>query len=72
MKNAVMNHGNPTEIIGEGKVAALLRRKYEQYNRGEWKSDVFGTTSELTGVAREKIEQDYKSATEKVKRKLKL
>ncbi len=68
MAKATKRHGDPVEIIGEGKIAVLLRKKYEQYNRGEWKSDVFGTAHELTGEAKDKIENDFN----KVKRKIRL
>jgi hypothetical protein len=51
--------GDPIDIIGDGKVAQLLREKYKVYNENPeaYKSDVFGTASKLSGVGKEEIQE---------------
>ena len=61
-------HGDPTDIIGDGKVAQTLRAKYEVYNKDPagYKSDVFGTASKLSGMRKTDLKQKF----EKIKKKL--
>jgi len=66
--SAQKKHGDPTEIIGDGKTADLLRRKYQQISSGTYESDVLGTASELSGVAKEKLEADFKNTTNRLRR----
>jgi hypothetical protein len=62
-------YGDPVAIIGEGKVAKLLREKYEMYkvDPEHYKTHVFGTASEFSGVAANKVEKDFRKATNRLK-----
>lgn len=70
--NAQRKHGDPVEIVGDGKVAKTLREKYAVYNADpeHYKSDVFGTASQLSGAAKDKLEADFKKASNELKSKL--
>ncbi len=61
-------HGDPMEIIGDGKTAALLRRKYEEYNQDTeaYNADLLGAASELSGVAKEKLASDFEKAKQRI------
>ena len=61
-------HEDPTEIIGEGRTANLLRRKYEEYNRAKeaYNVDLLETASELSGVAKDKLKTDFEKAKQRL------
>lgn len=61
-------YGDPIEIIGNGKVAATLRAKYERYNRDKenYKSDVLGTAAQLSGVNKQALKDKFKKISKKL------
>jgi len=64
-------HGDPTEIVGDGKVANLLRDKYKVYNQNpqDYKTDVFGTASKLSGMTKEEVENKFRKISKRLRRK---
>lgn len=70
--NLQRHHGDPVEIIGDGSTADLLRDKYKRYfvakaAQEEYNGDIMGTASELLGVSKEKVEEDFKKATKRIR-----
>ena len=64
-------HGDPKEIVGDGKVANLLREKYKIYNLNPqgYKTDVFGTASKLSSMAKEEVENKFAKFSKRLRRK---
>ena len=64
-------HGDPKEIVGDGKVANLLREKYKVYHQNPqgYKTDVFGTASKLSGMAKEEVENKFRKISKRLRRK---
>jgi len=61
-------HGDPIDIIGSGKVANLLREKYEVYNKNPqaYKLDVFGTASKLGNIGKEEAKEKFKKVAKRL------
>ena len=62
-------YGDPIDIIGDGVVAQTLRKKYVEYNENpsEYKSDVFGTASQLSGKAKQELKNKFDSVRRKLR-----
>jgi len=65
--------GDPTEIIGDGPVANLLRKEYKIYNKnpseynGISTKDILMVGAEITGIPVQKLQQGFKKIRKKVK-----
>lgn len=61
-------HGDPTEIIGDGRVADLLREKYKLYyaDPKNYKADIVGTVITLSGIAKEEIESKFSKISKRL------
>jgi len=64
-------HGDLKEIVGDGKVANLLREKYKIYNLNPqgYKTDVFGTASKLSSMAKEEVKNKFAKFSKRLRRK---
>jgi len=62
-------HGDPIEIIGDGATASLLREKYKVYHQNPqgYKTDVFGTASKLSGMAKEQVENKFRKISKRLR-----
>jgi len=63
-------NGDPKEIVGDGKVANLLREKYKIYNLNpqNYKTDVFGTASKLSSMTKEEVKNKFKKISKRLRR----
>ena len=62
-------HGDPKQIVGDGKIARVLREKYKVYNLNPqgYKTDVFGTASKLSGMAKEEVEKKFRKISKRLR-----
>lgn len=60
--------GDPVKIIGDGKIAKMLKEKYEVYSKDPkaYKMDVFGTASKLGKIGKDELEKKLRKVSRKL------